>query len=105
MILPTASQPSQTQAGALDSVGPSQDSQAQAVEASVEAESPLFQVTKGNPSAEELAALTAVVLALSAATEAEDDVPSSHRRSWIRRSNLRLAPAPGPGAWKRSSWR
>ncbi|NYE96604.1 hypothetical protein FHU41_002854 [Psychromicrobium silvestre] len=68
-------------------------------------DAPLFQVTKGNPSAEELAALTAVVLAVAAAAEAEAEAAPSSGRSWARRSNLRLAPAPGPGAWKRSTWR
>lgn len=78
----------------------------QVVVAELAAEPPLFQVTKGNPNAEDLAALTAVVLALASAesgAEATDSV--EHGRAWIRRERLRLAPTPGPGAWRRSAWR
>ena len=64
-------------------------------------EAPLLTVSKGNPSAEELAAVTAVVLALqSGATEAEPKRPAT--RQWARRAQLNLAPKPGPGAWRRS---
>jgi hypothetical protein len=61
---------------------------------------PLFSVVKGEPSAEELAALTAVVLSLGAADPAEANKPTL--RHWVRRQQLRLAPTPGPGAWRRS---
>ena len=60
----------------------------------------LFSVVKGQPSAEELAALTAVVLSLGSTESAETRQPTV--RSWVRRQQLRLAPTPGPGAWKRS---
>ncbi|MCU1517339.1 MAG: hypothetical protein JWQ75_2060 [Pseudarthrobacter sp.] len=60
----------------------------------------LISVVKGQPSAEELAALTAVVLSLGS-PEAED-VRKPSVRHWVRRQQLRLAPTPGPGAWKRS---
>ncbi|AJT42759.1 hypothetical protein UM93_00875 [Psychromicrobium lacuslunae] len=83
-------------------MAPSLASQAQADE---QADLPLLQVVKGQPNAEELAALTAVVLALSNENEEPDTNQPGSGRSWVRRSNLRLAPAPGPGAWKRSSWR
>jgi len=64
-------------------------------------ETPSLTVAKGNPSAEELAAVTAVVLALQSATvEAEPARPAT--RSWARRAQLNLAPKPGPGAWRRS---
>lgn len=62
--------------------------------------SPLLSVVKGQPSAEELAALTAVVLSLGSADAATARKPSA--RDWVRRQQLRLAPAPGPGAWRRS---
>ncbi|MGG5172048.1 acyl-CoA carboxylase subunit epsilon [Pseudarthrobacter sp. J1738] len=66
---------------------------------------PLLQVTKGEPNAEELAALTAVVLAIGA-DETNGDAGSSQgqarSRSWIRRAALRLDPRPGPGSWRRS---
>jgi Acyl-CoA carboxylase epsilon subunit len=61
---------------------------------------PLLSVTKGEPSAEELAALTAVVLSLGGEGAAETAKPTV--RHWVRRQQLRLAPSPGPGAWKRS---
>ena len=64
------------------------------------AEAPLFSVVKGNPTAEELAALTAVVLSLGPGETAAAGKPSV--RHWVRRQQLRLAPTPGPGAWKRS---
>ena len=64
------------------------------------AETPLFSVVKGQPSPEELAALTAVVLSLGGSAPSRETRPSV--RHWVRRQQLRLAPTPGPGAWKRS---
>jgi hypothetical protein len=64
------------------------------------AEAPLFSVVKGDPTPEELAALTAVVLSLESADAADLEKPSV--RHWVRRQQLRLGPTPGPGAWKRS---
>ncbi|MEE9095643.1 acyl-CoA carboxylase subunit epsilon [Pseudarthrobacter phenanthrenivorans] len=61
---------------------------------------PLLSVVKGQPNAEELAALTAVVLSLGVESSAPARTPGV--RHWVRRQQLRLAPAPGPGAWKRS---
>jgi hypothetical protein len=61
---------------------------------------PLLSVVKGQPTAEELAALTAVVLSLGGAEPARADKPSV--RHWVRRQQLKLDPTPGPGAWKRS---
>jgi len=61
---------------------------------------PFFSVVKGEPSAEELAALTAVVLSLRGEDAVETAKPTV--RHWVRRQQLRLAPSPGPGAWKRS---
>ncbi|MHA7287389.1 acyl-CoA carboxylase subunit epsilon [Arthrobacter sp. MDT3-44] len=64
-------------------------------------ESPaLLSVASGNPTEEELAALTAVVVALRGRGEA-DEAPA-HGRSWVRRAMLRLGPTPGPGSWRRS---
>ena len=60
----------------------------------------LFSVTKGEPTPEELAALTAVVLSLEPAASGSRAKPNV--RQWMRRQQLRLEPAPGPGAWKRS---
>lgn len=61
---------------------------------------PLLSVAKGHPTAEELAALTAVVLSLGGAELPPTGKPSV--RHWVRRQQLRLAPTPGPDAWKRS---
>ena len=63
---------------------------------------PLFRVVGGNPTDEELAALTAVVVGLTG--PAPEAAPDRHRaaRAWTRRRQLRLLPAPGPGAWRRS---
>lgn len=63
-------------------------------------EAPLFSVVKGEPTPEELAALTAVVLSIGSAEAADSRKPSV--RHWVRRQQLRLGPTPGPGAWKRS---
>ena len=92
-MIPTGSQPSQAQAGALAGVGPApEETQAPA--------EPLLSVVKGQPTAEELAALTAVVLSLGGGEPAPAGKPSV--RHWVRRQQLRLAPTPGPGAWRRS---
>lgn len=60
----------------------------------------LFEVLRGDPTDEELAALTAVVLSLSPTQPAP--ALRRHSRSWLRRQELQLRPAPGPGAWRRS---
>ncbi|MFE4195304.1 acyl-CoA carboxylase epsilon subunit [Paenarthrobacter sp. NPDC056912] len=64
------------------------------------AAAPMFSVVKGEPTAEELAALAAVVVSLGAPQEAAVSKPNV--RHWVRRQQLRLDPTPGPGAWKRS---
>lgn len=69
-------------------------------EPAAEAAQPVLSVVKGQPSAEELAALTAVVLSLGSADAVADGKPTA--RDWVRRQQLRLAPTPGPGAWRRS---
>ena len=60
----------------------------------------VLSVVSGNPTDEELAALTAVVVALQG-SGTEDDT-RNHGRSWVRRALLRLGPTPGPGSWRRS---
>jgi len=63
-------------------------------------DAPLLSVVKGEPTPEELAALTAVVLSLGQAPQAAPEKPGV--RHWVRRQQLRLAPKPGPDAWRRS---
>ncbi|NUT70803.1 acyl-CoA carboxylase subunit epsilon [Pseudarthrobacter sp. C4D7] len=60
----------------------------------------MFSVVKGQPNDEELAALAAVVLSLGGENPAA--ARTAGVRHWVRRQQLRLAPIPGPGAWKRS---
>ena len=71
---------------------------------------PFLQVLSGNPTEEELAALTAVVIGLGAAApDAAQPLgaspaldPARTRRAWTRRRALSLQPTPGPGSWRRS---
>ncbi|MGN5734203.1 acyl-CoA carboxylase subunit epsilon [Arthrobacter psychrochitiniphilus] len=61
---------------------------------------PLLNVTRGNPTDEELAAVTAVVLALQSGSS--EDAPNEPKRQWARRAQLHLPPRPGAGSWRRS---
>lgn len=61
----------------------------------------VLSVVAGQPTDEELAALTAVVLALQQTDDA--GAPTAAGRSWLRRAMLRLGPTPGPGSWRRSN--
>lgn len=61
---------------------------------------PLLNVTRGNPTAEELAAVTAVVLALQADSDAGRRLTPD--RQFARRAQLHLPPRPGAGSWRRS---
>ena len=62
---------------------------------------PLLSVVSGNPTDEELAALAAVVAGLGV-HEAPLPAARPAHRIWARRRMLSLAPAPGPGSWRRS---
>ncbi|NKX53375.1 acyl-CoA carboxylase subunit epsilon [Arthrobacter mobilis] len=68
-------------------------------------ETPLLTVAKGNPAPDELAALTAVILALQSAGGAGADsgtqVPGRRPRP-RRRELLRPVVPFGPGAWRHS---
>jgi hypothetical protein len=94
-VSPTGSQPSQAQAGSLAGVGPTGPANP-----AVESPEPVFSVVKGEPTPEELAALAAVVLSLGQGEAAAPRTPGV--RHWVRRQQLRLAPKPGPDAWRRS---
>jgi acyl-CoA carboxylase epsilon subunit len=59
---------------------------------------PLLRVVKGEPSAEELAALTVVVAALSQRRPSRRPAPVG---GWAERSDLVRQPVrPGPGGWR-----
>ncbi|MFE4079561.1 acyl-CoA carboxylase epsilon subunit [Paenarthrobacter sp. YIM B13468] len=68
--------------------------------ATPEPAAPMFSVVKGEPTAEELAALAAVVASVGVPQTPAPTKPNV--RHWVRRQQLRLDPTPGPGAWKRS---
>jgi hypothetical protein len=64
---------------------------------------PLLRVVRGDPTAEEIAALVAVLLARSADAEAPGQARSV-KNAWSDRSRqLRRPLSPGPGAWRRSA--
>ena len=67
---------------------------------------PHLVVVRGEPSAEELAALTAVLTARAAAARAaaEQSEPKRTTSGWRDRSHgLRAPLRPGPGAWRMST--
>ncbi|MDO4898376.1 MAG: acyl-CoA carboxylase subunit epsilon [Rothia sp. (in: high G+C Gram-positive bacteria)] len=68
------------------------------------AEAPLFSVTRGNPTDEELAALTAVLL--SRQVQEHQKSEETAFELWQRRLNttqqLGARLRPGPGSWKRA---
>ena len=68
----------------------------------VEPAKPLLRVVKGNPTAEELAALVAVVAARSAAVA---PAKPKLRSEWGHPARAARGPhRPGPDAWRRSAW-
>lgn len=65
-----------------------------------EPERPVLRVARGEPTAEELAALVTVLGARSAAT----DTAPARRTAWNAPSRLVRAPVrPGPGGWRASA--
>ena len=63
----------------------------------------LFRVVRGEPTDEEVAALT-VVLAAAAASAGEQAVPNVRERWSDPTARFRVPLHPGPGAWTRSTW-
>ena len=61
---------------------------------------PLLRVVKGEPTAEELAALTVVVAAMSQRRERRRPTPVGAWASYA--DGHRAAPMPGPGGWRAS---
>ncbi|GAA0980246.1 MULTISPECIES: acyl-CoA carboxylase subunit epsilon [Nocardiopsidaceae] len=67
---------------------------------------PHLVVVRGEPTAEEVAVLTAVLAARANAARAASDAPGEDRRpsGWGDRSrNMRAPLRPGPGAWRLST--
>jgi hypothetical protein len=63
-----------------------------------EAQTPLLRVVKGEPTAEELAALTVAVAALSQRRPRRRPTPVG---AWASRADaVRTALQPGPGGWR-----
>ena len=63
---------------------------------------PLLRVVRGEPTAEELAALTVVLAALSQRRERPRPVPVGAWANYGRRH--RRALRTGPGAWRAAGW-
>lgn len=66
---------------------------------------PFLRVVRGNPTTEELAAITIVLAARARAAAAQSAVSTPAASSvWSARSRLLREPvAPGPGGWRRSA--
>ena len=68
------------------------------------ASGPVLEVVAGDPSAEDLAALTVALSAVLAARGAPAGQPGRAASGWADRSRLMNAPPrPGPDAWCRSA--
>jgi acyl-CoA carboxylase epsilon subunit len=66
---------------------------------------PALKVVAGDPSAEELAALTVALSAVLAARGGPALQPGRAASGWADRSRMMGAPpGPGPDAWRRSTW-
>ena len=68
-------------------------------------ERPVLRIVRGDPTPEEVAALTAVLAAASGGSG--DPGPDTGPASvWTERESLVRRPlTPGPGAWRTSAWR
>ena len=68
-------------------------------------EPPLFRVVRGRPSAEQTAALTVVLVAARAArARAARQAATGAPGTWASHARaLRVPPAPGGSAWRRSA--
>ena len=68
-------------------------------------EPPLFRVVRGRPSAEQTAALTVVLVAARAArARAARQAATGAPGTWASHARaLRVPPAPGASAWRRSA--
>jgi hypothetical protein len=64
----------------------------------------LFRVVRGEPSDEEVAALSVVLAALATADAAASDRPRPVNRWSDPAARLRAPMRPGPGAWRAAAW-
>ncbi|HEY1488455.1 MAG TPA: acyl-CoA carboxylase subunit epsilon [Micromonosporaceae bacterium] len=65
---------------------------------------PLYRVTRGAPTPEELAAIVGVLWARRSSAAASSDAPAPARSQWRASAAPRPGrlPSPGPGAWLRA---
>jgi hypothetical protein len=63
-----------------------------------------FHVVRGEPSDEELAALTVVLAAVAAPAPAAPEAPPVRSRWSDPAARFRTPLHPGPGAWRTSTW-
>jgi len=69
------------------------------------ASGPALEVVAGDPSAEELAALTVALSAVLATHGGPAGQPRRAASGWADRSRMMAAPPrPGPDGWRRSTW-
>lgn len=72
-------------------------------EAKTEEAQPLFRIVKGNPSDEEIAALTAVVMQQQESSKTRDKTAfEAVQRILHRRQRLGAGLRPGAGSWRRA---
>jgi hypothetical protein len=65
---------------------------------------PLFQITSGSPTADEVAAVTVLLLAI-ARSQTASAPPAQPVGGWADPARrLRRPLSPGPGAWRASAW-
>lgn len=70
---------------------------------SEQADAPVLRVVRGDPTAEELAALVAVLAASGSAAASAAATAARPRPEWRNRARgMRALPATGPGAWRAS---
>ena len=76
----------------------------QAEDAAQQSPAPLLRVVKGNPTDEEVVALTALVYAMQAGASAQEQNPilATASRLLNRRQWLGASLKPGPGSWRRA---
>jgi Acyl-CoA carboxylase epsilon subunit len=66
------------------------------------ADRPVLRIVRGDPTPDELAAVTVLLAALARSGSAAQPAPPS---GWTDLSlRLRRTPMPGPGAWRNSAW-